>query len=183
MRLKTRKQKHLDLEDVYELAHVGKRLETLKIIEHQAIHLGVLLLERHDGVHELEHIGGGQRAPEVLADGKVIGLEVALPHQMDLGGAVPVIDDVVDREFVDGAAELLVVLADALEDALDLAVLTGEEGDDAAGLAEIKTFEDDAFGVADHLALSFRNLSETLRLKIPNPKLQVPNKLQGPNLK
>ena len=71
---------------------------------------------------------------------------------MQVRAEVLVVNDVIDGEFVEITAELARILADALEDSFNLAVILREKGGDAAGFAEIERLEDNAFGFEDHLS-------------------------------
>ena len=84
-----------------------------------------------------------------------------MADEVYVGVAVLVIDKVIDGKTVHAGAEFPGVFADAFEHAFDLAEIKGKKRGDAAGLAEIKTFKDDAFGLGDH-----RKLDPSLSLGI-----------------
>ena len=108
---------------MYQFVDVFDRFQTDQIVQHQFVNFAVFLLDRHNHIDELAGIIGREGAFIVLADREEIIFKITMADQMDFRMAVLIINDVVDGEFIDAAAEFLRIFADSFEDALDLAVL------------------------------------------------------------
>jgi len=102
------------------------------------VYFFVGMLCRHHAIDQLKHVIGGDRAFIILAHAKIIRQQIALAYQMQVAAAVLIIHDIIDGETVDAAAELLVVLAYAFKNTLDLAVILREQDRDTARFPEIK---------------------------------------------
>ncbi len=75
---------------------------------------------------------------------------------MEIRAEVLIINDIVNGEFVEITAEFARVLADTFQDSFDFTVILREKGGDAAGFAEVKCLEDNAFGFEDPISQGIR---------------------------